>query len=186
VEQIVTLPTPGPEPDTNAPLEVGAPDGAAEHALRDPGTGRRLVMYERTTGLLAHWYLALRCDEECQRARRYGQTLSLAVIEPQPGVEARQFSDRMPAALRERLRKADLAGYLGNARFVVLMPETGQPNADKLLGRLLRGAPGAQAGVSTFPRDGRTFSSLYAVAARRLARGSALQARRYHRIDQAA
>lgn len=153
----------------DATHDVVLPDDAViDRALKEVDVGRRLVIYERTTGLFAHWYLALRCDEECYRARRYDRPLSLAVVEPAAGADSWHVSQRITSALQEGLRKADLAAYLGNARYVLLMPETGPASARGLAGRLRRKVPEAQAGISTFPRDGLAFDDLYAVAARRL------------------
>ena len=47
---------------------------------RQVEAGRKLVIYDQETGLLASWYLALRCEEECYRSRRYGRSLSLLVV----------------------------------------------------------------------------------------------------------
>jgi len=183
----MTLTLPGEEPRPRAlPGGSTTDDAAIDQALREADAGRRLDIYERITGLFEHWYLALRCDEECYRARRHERPFSLVVIESQPGSEAWQFTGRTAEALKGRLRQSDLAGYLGSARFAVLMPEIDQTSADSRVGRLLRASPGSQAGISTFPRDGLSFKSLYAVAVRRLSRGTAIRARRYRRIHQVA
>lgn len=55
-----------------------------DKAVQQAAEGRKLAIYERTTGLLAYWYLVMRGEEECARAARYKRPLSLLLIEPSP------------------------------------------------------------------------------------------------------
>ncbi len=131
--------------------------------------GRKLVIYERQTGLYAYWYLSLRCEEECDRSARYERTLTLLTIEPSAGSNAQAVQGQIGEWLRTRLRPVDLAAYAGNARYIALLPETGAQGADVVTGRLRRDVADIDVGVAVFPQDGVTFEKLYGGACARLA-----------------
>ena len=145
--------------------------GPLRETLRQVNAGRKLVIYERTTGLFAHWYIALRCEEECYRAQRYGRPLSIALFEPAADSDAWTVAEDVAPILQDRLRMADLPGYLGNARYILVMPETDLAGAQMAVKRFRKDDPDLQGGVAAFPQDGLTFDQLYDVAARRLASG---------------
>lgn len=132
-------------------------------------TGRKLVIYERETGLFAHWYVTLRGEEECDRAARYERTLGLLLVEPAPGANTWGVQDHLADWIRRTTRTTDVAGYLGNARYIVLMPETDRAGADNLLRRLQEQVDQVESSLTMFPGDGVTFDTLYAAAAARLA-----------------
>ena len=146
----------------------GSDTNPLDEALRRVNAGRKLVIYERETGLFAYWYIALRCEEECYRAQRYQRPLSIAVVEPEHSSDTWDVTKQITAALEKRLRKADLPGYLGNARFVLVMPETDQDGALDLLRRIEADVAEIQSGLASFPQDGLDFDQLYEIAARRL------------------
>ena len=150
-----------------------------DEALRRVNAGRKLVIYERETGLFAYWYIALRCEEECYRAQRYRRPLSIAVVEPDQTSDSWAIAEQITGALEKRLRKADLPGYLGNARFVLVMPETDQDGALDVLRRIEEDVTEMRCGLAAFPQDGHNFDQLYEIAARRLAAEDAA-----HRADQ--
>jgi GGDEF domain-containing protein len=137
---------------------------ASEHAA----SGRRLAIYERDTGLFAHWYMTLRVSEECARAARYGHNVTLALLEPAPDSVAFQVQAELAVWLRANLRSSDLASYLGYARYVVVTPDTNQTQALSMLTRVLEGVPGLLGSLSCFPSDGETFEQLHRAAAARL------------------
>ncbi len=140
-----------------------------EQAVGRADVGRKLVIYERETGLFAHWYIALRCDEECQRATRYQHNFTLITVEPSPESDAWTVQEAIATWLREHLRTTDLAAYVGNAGYVVLMPETPTAGAEVVAGRLRSGVEGAQVGVASSPEDAGDFEQLLAAARNRLA-----------------
>lgn len=142
---------------------------AAEHAE----SGRKLVIYERETGLFAHWYIMLRCDEECYRARRYNHNLAVVVLEPARGNDEPWVAqDLLANWLRRQLRKADLASYVGNGSYVVLMPESTADVARAVVDRLRTEVEGIEVGLSSFPDDGQTFDELLSAARRHLSKPS--------------
>jgi GGDEF domain-containing protein len=131
-------------------------------------TGRRLAIYERETGLLAHWYVTLRGKEECERAVRYRRPMALLLVEIAAASDPKTMQEQLPQWLRQGFRGVDIIGYLGNGRYVVLMPETDLTPARHAATRLLGGLSGLDVGLSGVPVDGTTFEELYAVAAKRL------------------
>lgn len=131
-------------------------------------SGRKLVIYERETGLFAHWYVALRGDEECDRAGRYEHEMSLLLVGPAGPEDAWAVQEALADWIRRNTRATDIAGYLGNGRFVVVMPETGESGAIELVRRVTDSVAGADWAISTFPADGASFEHMYAAAAQRL------------------
>jgi GGDEF domain-containing protein len=119
--------------------------------------GRRLAIYDRSTGLYAYWYLELRADEELSRAARFSKQLALMSIWASTPDEIVATTEH----LKERLRDYDLAGYLNNGHFVALLTETDAEGARIVLQRLRQAlGPSLLAGVALFPEDGSTFETL--------------------------
>lgn len=138
--------TPQPEPA----YDLGEVQAIAEQ-------GRRLAIYDRATNLYAYWYLQLRGEEEISRAKRSGKRLCcLSLWAPD-----RTLSDQLARSLREDLRDHDLAGYLNNGHFVVLLPETGESGARIVVDRIReRAGDGVITGLAEYPADGETFDAL--------------------------
>ena len=145
-----------------------ADDEKLQRAAEYAETGRRLAIYERETGLLAHWYVTLRGKEECERAARYRRPMALLLVEIAAASDPKTMQEQLPQWLRQRFRGVDIIGYLGNGRYVVLMPETDLTPARQAASRLLGGLDGVDVGLSGLPVDGTTFEELYAAAAKRL------------------
>jgi GGDEF domain-containing protein len=123
--------------------------------------GRRLAIYDRGTGLYAYWYLQLRGDEEASRAARYGKPLSCVSL----WAEDRDAVPDIAKILKTSLRDHDLAGYLNNGHFVLLLLETGPEGAAVVLARLRRLlGDRATAHVASYPKDGETFDQLLETA----------------------
>jgi hypothetical protein len=150
------------------PRDPSTHDAIVEKMVEQTETGRKSVIYDRDTGLFAHWYVTLRGEEECNQAARYKRPLTLLAIEPAPEVDGWALYGSIALWLRQHLRAVDVAGYLGNARFVVMMPETGVDAAQNVVARLCSDISEAQAALSAFPDDGETFEDLYAAARNRL------------------
>lgn len=126
--------------------------------------GRKLVIYDQETGLLASWYLALRCEEECYRSRRYGRSLSLLVVRATGELEPWLVEGRLADQLRRNTRASDIVGHLGRGSFVVMMPETDFDGAALVAERLRRAVPEAETNISCYPQDGESFEELLAAA----------------------
>ncbi len=130
--------------------------------------GRKLAIYDRETGLYAFWYLALRGDDECNRAQRYKWPLTLAAIQIETGENAWAVQGVVTDWLRLHMRNVDITGYAGNGRFLTLMPNTDTAGAETLLNRLDRDVRDVAVALSGAPADGADFQSLHAVAEARL------------------
>ena len=152
-------------------LERASPrEALIDTLVAQASAGRKSAMYDRDTGLFAYWYMTLRGEEECIRSARYERPLTLLVIEPAPEADAWTVQGSIALWLRQHMRAIDIAGYLGNARFVIMMPETGVDAAQNALARLRSEFNEAQVGFSILPADGGTFEQLYAAAQERLSK----------------
>jgi len=145
-----------------------AVEALLEKAAEQVETGRKLVIYERETGLFAHWYVTLRGQEECDRAGRYKRPLAIVVIEPTPQSDAWAVKEYVANWLAKHMRAADVAGYLGNGRCVAVLPETDAEAASIVIGRLQADVGDTDVACSVFPHDGTTFDQLYEAAAARI------------------
>ena len=146
-------------------------DSAAPRSDSPAGEYRDRPVRLREAGCEPYWHLLYLAEAECSRAERYGRPLALLVVEPWPASDDPNESRPVEDWLRQRLRKADIPGYLGSGRYAVLLPETGTNGASRLCGRLRKEVPRMRTGFSSFPQDGLTLGDLV-VAARRDLRAS--------------
>lgn len=130
--------------------------------------GRKLVLFDAETGLFAPWYIAMRCTEECYRAVRYKRPLTLLLIEPPPGQELEKVRADVTEWLITHKRRSDIAGYLGNGSFAMLMPETDVRGAAIVTSRLVASFVGLKTGISSYPDGGGNYEQLLAAASRAL------------------
>ena len=146
------------QPASNRDMTVSSAAYELDEVRQMANEGRKLAIYDRGTGLYAYWYLQLRADEEILRAARYQKQLScLSVWATTPDAIT-----RVTAGLKgDLLRGNDLAGYLNNGHFVILLPETPEHGAQIVLDRLRSGLGDLISGVLvSFPTDGKTFDEL--------------------------
>jgi len=126
------------------PLDVAARstgNGREDHlfddllSARKPVSGESLLarVTDPLTGLVNAEYLSLKVEEECKRAARYGQMLSLVVIEVKGFDQlverhGRSVGDEslleIAGVLLCESRDVDVAGRIGAARFHLLLPNT--------------------------------------------------------------
>jgi hypothetical protein len=130
--------------------------------------GRKLTIYEYEGGLFSHWYMELRGKEECDRAKRYGRELAFLVVEPARGDDEWSTMRALQIWLQSEMRRSDVAGYLGNGRYLVIMPEADGEAATHLIRRLKLEGYATDVGLSCFPFDGDTYDELYKAAAAQL------------------
>ena len=133
-------------------------------------SGRKLALYDRDTGLFAHWYMTLRGQEECSRTERYDRGLSMLIIEPSPAIATAEWAVKgeIDRWIQTELRATDIAGYLGNSRYLILAPEADAAGGVRLVERLNVEVGQLDIGFSAFPEDGTVFQELWDSAAKRL------------------
>jgi len=107
----------------------------------------RLARTDGLTGLANHRTLTELLDNEVVRAERYGQPLSLMMIDVD---HFKAFNDThghpagdvvlvgIAALLRQRLRTVDVAARYGGEEFAVVLPATGLQDATRLAQELVR------------------------------------------------
>lgn len=139
-----------------------------DKASREAESGRRLAMYDRETGLYAHWYLSRRFEEEARRSERYSRALSVVAMEVRCEDEAYRIQDELRNWLDQSLRSTDMASHLGGGRYVALLTETEMDDASALAARTAERFPEKVAiGLGCFPEDGSTLEEVQKVAERR-------------------
>ncbi|HEY3417046.1 MAG TPA: sigma-70 family RNA polymerase sigma factor, partial [Armatimonadota bacterium] len=138
--------------------------------------------YDPLTGLYSGGYLRARVTEEIARSRRYPTNFALLLLSFQ-GLEPLE-DDKLPVlgaisqSLRNGIRTIDLAAYLGDGRFALLLPHTGREAhvlGERLSARLAQqGTPFgfalvSNAGFAVFPLDGAIMPVLFDRAGQALA-----------------
>lgn len=94
------------------------------------------ALKDRTTGLLNPRGLLVALEPQVSRSRRYGNPLSMAVLQ----VTGEHIGERqlvsLAQLLKDQLRWADLVGYGGDGEYILALPETRLDDALKLAGKL--------------------------------------------------
>jgi diguanylate cyclase (GGDEF)-like protein/PAS domain S-box-containing protein len=106
---------------------------------------RRLATSDPLTGIMNRRAILKLLDEELDRAHRYARPLALAVLDVD---HFKRVNDRyghaagdavlvgVARAFASELRGADGVGRIGGEEFVMVLPETSQPGAQRLAERL--------------------------------------------------
>jgi len=153
---------------------------------------RHLAYRDSLTDFYNHRYFQEQLAHEVERAQRYGQPLSVLMLDVDRFKEVNDTYGHMMGdtlltylaqVIKARLRSSDVAARYGGDEFAVILPETDQTKAiavaEKLstavcADRRWQGAlleklgVGISCGVATFPDDGRTPDDLLVSADRRL------------------
>lgn len=124
--------------------------------------GRRLVIYDRETGLYAYWYFSLRLQEEMARSDRRRESFALLLVEAARGRVSQDEERHFLACMQDGFRKTDLVAHLGNLRFIALLPNTSRDRADAASRRIkgILGDNEAHLGIACYPEDGNDWTSL--------------------------
>lgn len=158
-------------------------------ALRLSKGLEKLAFTDDLTEVYNERFLKIALKRELKRAGRFGQELSLLLVEP---VDFAAWTQRAGAATREtwikelaaelvkQVRSFDFVARFGAGQFMVVLPQTGRAGADEVAGRIrsavvgrafFESQPGALkvgVGVSAFPQEGSEPSVLVAKAQRAL------------------
>ena len=143
------------------------PSELLTRAVEEADRGRQLAIYDRETGLMAKWYLILRCEEECYRSVRYKRPLTLVLVEA-VGEDYLNTAAEVVHWFSTKGRRSDLRAHLGDGLFAVLLAETDVDGAAKLARRLESAIPQIRTGISSHPYEGGNFDQLLAAAQSRL------------------
>jgi len=111
-------------------------------------------------GLVTYWYLARRCDDECYRAARYRRPLTLLIVRMTEGPDTPKIEQQLRNWMRSNVRLSDIAAYLGDRTYGLLLPETDRGGAEGLERRLRVAFPRAQTAVSSHPADGGNLETM--------------------------
>lgn len=128
--------------------------------------GRRLAIYDRETGLYAHWYFSLRLQEEMARSDRSQEPFALLLVEAARGRVAPDTEKRLFSCMKDGFRRADLVAHLGNLRFVALLPNSGTDQGE-VVSQRIRGTLGTNeihVGLACYPADGTDWPTLLQAA----------------------
>jgi two-component system, cell cycle response regulator len=152
----------------------------------------QLATSDHLTSLFNRGYVEDRLAMELSRAKRYGKTLTVAVIDAD---RFKSLNDtyghsagdvvlkRIAELLRSSFRQSDTAGRYGGEEFVLILPETDIETARRKvesLRELVASSPivvgprgqtvqvTISAGLSSFPHDGEDASELFAAADERM------------------
>jgi diguanylate cyclase (GGDEF)-like protein len=116
----------------------------------------RQATVDSLTGFLLRDHFFKRLDEEYRRAKRYGATFSVLMIDLDGFKEINdrfghlagdQYLREVGATIRGELRGADLACRYGGDEFCLLLPETGLAGAQAIAERIRSGVAGRIVGV---------------------------------------
>jgi diguanylate cyclase (GGDEF)-like protein len=107
---------------------------ALENAFRFAEV-RRLADTDTLTGLKSRRYFRERLARECVRAHRYGRGLALLLFDLRTVESPHSLADA-GERIENVVRASDVACYLGEGVFAVILPESGRLDADRLYRRL--------------------------------------------------
>ncbi len=111
-----------------------APDDGVRESLRELLDTRFGI--DPGTGVLDRHAVQRALDSEVSRSRRYGNPLSVVVLELAGATAAGELPGAVARALKEQLRWADIIGRMGENGFLLVLPETGVEAAERLIGKL--------------------------------------------------
>lgn len=103
---------------------------------------KQQVVTDPATGLLSRRAMMALLEVEVARSRRYRNALSVMVMSLKGPVtrlhdaDADRVMARVTGVLRDQLRWADMIGRVDRTDFLLMMPETDEPAAQTLGGRL--------------------------------------------------
>lgn len=150
-----------------------------------------LATHDSLTGVYNRRGLDMRLEQDLRRAARYGHALSVLMIDLNHfkqvnDMHGHQAGDgvlqKVAVVLESQVREVDYVSRLGGDEFIVVLGETGKENARNAAQRiytLLMREPvsladhtlipvSASIGIATFPEDGKTPETLFAVADREM------------------
>lgn len=172
----------------SAPPADGA--SAKSQAAEPPPVAREpheALPVHPATGLYRRWVFRERLEGEIARASRHHHELTVMLLEPEDVLDepTPDAYTRASRSLRRALRTSDFAAQFDDQRFVILLPETDEAQAQAAGRRLLAalqssGEPPIRwlGAVVCYPDDGEDADHLLDGAARALRQGRVESARK--------
>jgi GGDEF domain-containing protein len=135
-----------------------------------------LAIYDRMSGRLSRWYFELRLQEECERSKRYGLSLTVFRLKVQPD-NSKPLAERLALAspalesLTSKVRGTDLIASLGETEIAICLVQCDFSGAALALPRLLEDVEHVdwQVGLAIYPDDGLAGKHLLELALDRFA-----------------
>jgi diguanylate cyclase (GGDEF)-like protein len=145
------------------------------------------AFHDYLTGVYNHRYLYERIEQEIARSQRQGHPFSISIIDVD-GLKTindryghlvgDEVLKRIGQILKENLRTPDAVARYGGDEFAIIMPETDDTEAKKVIARLMLlldistvqhedlsfPMPSRSWGAATFPNDGKSPTELFAIA----------------------
>ncbi len=110
--------------------------------------------------LATPWYLAERCQDECDREG----DASFAMLIVQHPQDSAVDETQVVEALSGGLRRADVVAEIGVRRYAVLLAGAGRYDAGRVAYRMRASLPGVEIGIATYPQDGASLGELVSLA----------------------
>ena len=171
--------------DTRQMLLVAAWLNSALEHRRLSKTAEKFAVMDELTDVYNHRFLKAALHREIRRASRFGQALSIVVIDvDRPDENGAPPSDpvlkELASVLASQVRTFDILARFREDKFVVTLPQTSRAGATEAADRIRAAvekhaftpsAPGAvtvSLGVASFPQDAAGLKDLLAVADRAL------------------
>jgi GGDEF domain-containing protein len=134
--------------------------------------GRRLAIYNPSTGLLAQWYFELRLDEELARAKRYELPLVVLTLTGSrsdsesgegPFGRGADETSRVASAV---VRRTDLVGSIGFYEYAICLLHCNRAGAVPFIRRLMEalGDGDWRLGLAVYPDDDYSSKELLELA----------------------
>jgi GGDEF domain-containing protein len=145
-----------------AKLRRKAPAAADTKRInQEADRGRRLAIYNPSTGLLAQWYFELRLDEELARAKRYELPLVVLTLTGSrsdsesgegPFGRGADETSRVASAV---VRRTDLIGSIGFSEYAICLLHCNRSGAVPFIRRLMEtlGDGDWRLGLAVYPDD---------------------------------
>lgn len=149
----------------------------AQRMIQEAERGRKLAIYNPSTGLLAQWYLELRLEEEAARGKRYGIPFVVLTLEgsPEKATDERNSlgygAGQAVSAVTSSVRRTDLVGTIGFSQFAVCLIQCDRAGAVPLIRRMMDalGEGDWRLGMAVYPDDDYAGRDLIKVASQRSA-----------------
>lgn len=110
--------------------------------------------------LATPWYLAERCQDECDRE----DDASFALLIVQHPQDSAVDETQVVEALSGGLRRDDVVAEIGIRRYAVLLAGAGRYDAGRAAYRVRVSLPGVEIGIAAYPQDGANLGELVSLA----------------------